>query len=278
MDFRTAAQDVGQMSADDYRDYFRMDKQEGKMPDNPDDYFNPKESKTSEAINNAVEMTNMNGPDDPSAEPGTAAGAAKDYSEFRDKYGLEYNEDHAKMKSPGAYSRSSGGDGFASDDGAIFTESGVYVGTAKGTENEDGDMVYDNYDSLRSASEGIKTKAEGKGFSDFGSLSDVAGAVHWLTKGDKKAEAKKDPVVYNKSTRLAEAEAGVKAYEKEILPNQGDIIFGKKPNYAQDYADSFQANLRADPDYAWKFKTNTKQSGSSNNDDMGIQFDGALDR
>ena len=49
----------------------------------------------------------------------------------------------------------------ASDDGAI-SAGGVCVGTAKGTENEDGEMVYDNYGSLESASSGIKQKAEEK--------------------------------------------------------------------------------------------------------------------
>ena len=243
MDYRTAAQDVGQMTADDFRNYFRMDKQEGTMPDNSEDYFNPKQSKTSEAINNAVEMTNMNGPDDPSAEPGTAPGAAKDYSEFRDKYGLDFNEDHSKMKSPGSYSRSSGGDGFASDDGAIFTESGVYVGTAKGSENEDGDTVYDNYDSLRSASEGIKTDAEGKGFSDFSSLSDVAGAVHWLTKGnDEPASAPAKAKEKVQSYTLSKARAYTEAYEDEARPNFGSRVTG---NYdSNDFLNKYKLNLK----------------------------------
>ena len=41
MDFRTVANEIN-MDADKYRDYFKMDKSEGTMPDNPDDYFNPK--------------------------------------------------------------------------------------------------------------------------------------------------------------------------------------------------------------------------------------------
>lgn len=269
MDFRTVANEINNMDADKYRDYFKMDKSEGTMPDNPDDYFNPKtdfvKAEGTKAAETAASkmggISGADGPDSPQAEPGEAPGAMKDYSEFRDKYGLEFNEEHSKMKSPGAYSKSSGGDGFASDDGAIFTESGVYVGTAKGTENEDGDMVYDNYGSLESASSGIKQKAEGKGWTDFSSLSDVAGAVHWLTKDDKPKGPEKEPEPYRKSDTLARAEAGVKAYEETILPRQGDIMFGKNPDYAQKYADSFQANLRSDPDYAWKFKKEGQQTG-----------------
>ena len=221
MDFRTVANEINNMDVDKYRDYFKMDKSEGTMPDNPDDYFNPKtdfvKAEGTKAAETAASkmggVAGFDGPDSPGSEPGEAPGAMKDYSEFRDKYGLEFNEEHSKMKSPGAYNKSSGGDGFASDDGAIFTESGVYVGTAKGTENEDGEMVYDNYGSLESASSGIKQKAEGKGFTDFSSLSDVAGAVHWLTKDDKPEAPEKEPEPYRKSDTLARAEAGVKAYE-----------------------------------------------------------------
>ena len=267
MDFRTVANEINNMDVDKYRQYFKMDKSEGSMPDNPDDYFSPKTDfvkaeGTAAADTAAQKMSGIAGPDQPDAEPGEAPGAIKDYAEFRDKYGLEFNEDHSKMKSPGAYNKSNGGDGFASDDGAIFTESGVYVGTAKGSENEDGDMVYDNYGSLKSASEGIKTEAEGKGFTDFSSLSDVAGAVHWLTKDDKPEGPKKEPEPYRKSDKLARAQAGVKAYEETILPRQGDIITGKNKSYAQDYADSFQMNLRSDPDYSWKFKQDDKDTGS----------------
>jgi len=285
MDYRTATSDIKSMSPDELRNYFSIDDTSGTMPEKADDYYSASSGSTktmsADEIMEAGGATGskMNIPDEPSTEPGQAPGPVNDYSEFRDKYGLEYNEDHAKMKSPGAYSRSSGGDGFASDDGAIFTESGVYVGTAKGSENEDGEMVYDNYDSLRSASEGIKTDAEGKGFTDFSSLSDVAGAVHWLTKDDKKKDtAKKEPEVYNKSTKLAEAEAGVKAFDDVILPRQGDVMFGKMPDYAQQYADAFQTNLRNDPDYAWKFKGEDKQGAKSKMDNAKINFDGALDR
>ena len=167
-----------------------------------------------------------------------------DYSDFRDKYGLDYNESHAKMKSPGAYSRSTGGDGFATDDGAIFTENGVYVGTAKGSENDDGEMVYDNYGSLRSAAESIKKDAEGKGFSNFGSLSDVAGAVNWLTKGEDKAEsapAKAKEKV--QSYTLSKARAMTDAYETDFRPNLGSMMFDPEYQGGQKFLDKYKLNL-----------------------------------
>ena len=285
MDYRTATSDIKSMSPDELRNYFSIDDSSGTMPEKADDYYSATSGGTktmsAEEIMEAGKsgVSKMSGPDVPAAEPGEAPGAVEDYSDFREKYGLEYNEDHAKMKSPGAYSKSTGGDGFASDDGAIFTESGVYVGTAKGSENEDGEMTYENYGSLESAASGIKKEAEGKGFTDFSSLSDVAGAVHWLTKDDKKEETvKKEPEVYNKSTKLAEAEAGVKAFDDVILPNQGDVMFGKMPDYAQQYADAFQTNLRNDPDYAWKFKGENKQGTKSKMQGAKINFDGSLDR
>ena len=264
MDFRTAVRDISKMSPDEINSYYdNKAPSAGKMPDNEDDYYNPGKSKTTAEGLLAGAAEAGDGPDNPAAEPGQAPGAAtgKDYAEFRKKYGLDYNEDHAKMKSPGAYSRSSGGDGFASDDGAIFTESGVYVGTAKGSENEDGDMVYD-YGALESASSGIKQEAEGKGWSDFSSLSDVAGAVHWLTKDDKPEEkAEEKPPEYKKSERLAKAEARMQAYDKVFTGKQGDILFGKNPDYAQDFSNAYKKALRSDPDYQWKFdeRANAKE-------------------
>ena len=269
MDFRTAVQDVGQMNADDYRDYFRMDKQEGKMPDNAEDYFNPKENKTSEAINNAVEMTNMNGPDQPSAEPGTAPGADKDWtaSDFKNILGLS--------------SRSDVGDNFNEGAGATDsdkTKSNPLLGKGYLSDDDFSRLKNDKaFQDLYMEKGGSKAERIKSGDFDWDEMS-INHMDSFLDQYGSELKNLGEKPVYNKSTKLAEAEAGVKAYEKEILPYQGDIIFGKKPNYAQDYADSFKANLRADPDYSWKFKTNTKQSGSSNNDDMGIQFDGALDR
>ena len=226
MDYSTAIKDISKMSPQEMADYFQDDSLAQPIP-KEDEYF---------------------GTDQPQAEPGQAKGAVKDYSEFRKKYGLEYNEKHAKMKSPGAYSKSSGGDGFASDNGAIFTEAGVYVGTAS-------DDDYSSYSKLKSDSTSIKKKAEGKGFTDFSSLSDVAGAVHWLTKEDKpeeKVEKEKKPE-YKKSDKLAQAQARNTAYNEVVSGQQGDIIFGKNPDYAKDFADSYKNALRSDPDYQYRF-------------------------
>nr|BDD47435.1 hypothetical protein 13 [Pelagibacteraceae bacterium] len=261
MDLRTAVRDIGNMSPDEINSYYNNNAPSaGKMPENEDDYYNPGKSKTTaeDLLAGAAEAGGGvgagtaeagDGPDSPAAEPGQAPGAPKDYSEFRKKYGLEYNEDHAKMKSPGAYSESTGGDGFASDDGAIFTEAGVYVGTAS-------DDDYSSYSKLQSDSSSIKKEAEGKGFTDFSSLSDVAGAVHWLTKDDKPEEEVKEEEEkpeYKKSERLAKAQARMKAYDKVFVGKQGDIIFGKNPDYAQDFSNAYKKALRSDPDYQWKF-------------------------
>ena len=153
-----------------------------------------------------------------------------DYSDFREKYGLEFDEEDSKLKPPGKYSSGSGGDGYATDDGAIFTADGVYVGTAKGSKNDDGEITYDNYDRLASDASGIKKEAEGKGFSDFSSLSDVAGAVYWLTKDDKKEDTAKEeeeePYFPIKTPEVAKAAARTKSFSKNVRPNYGTLLFG----------------------------------------------------
>ena len=163
--------------------------------------------------------------------------------EIRDKFGLKYNEKHAELGAPGKFSRSTGGDGYATKDGAIFTESGEYVGSVKG----DGDAdYYAGYSDLTDAASSIKKQHEGKGFSNVNSLSDIAGAVHWLTKGDdteKAAVEAFEGITY--SDKVAKAKAGQAAFEETILPRQGDYIMGRKEtNPADDYLDAYKLQLK----------------------------------
>ena len=147
--------------------------------------------------------------------------------QIREKFGLSYNDKHASKGAPGKYSESTGGDGFATKDGAIFTESGDYVGSVKGDGDSD---YYAGYSKLTDAASSIKQKHEGKGFSDVDSLSDVAGAVHWLTKGEQEApktEGPEEPAApVSVSPKLAEARTRVKQYEEDVL--SGRSVYGKK--------------------------------------------------
>ena len=167
--------------------------------------------------------------------------AAMTAEEVRKKFNLNFNEDHSKLSGP-EYSKGTGGDGFTND-GAIFTEHGEYVGSI----DADGDKdYYAGFSNLTNAASDIKQKSEGKGFTNVNSLSDVAGAVHWLTKGDKEEEEKepeKPEEPYVQSEKLSKAKAGVKAYEEAILPNTGDIITGKNKDYKLDFLNNYKLNL-----------------------------------
>lgn len=147
--------------------------------------------------------------------------------EIREKFGLKYNEKHAEMSAPGKYSKNTGGDGFANDKGAIFTESGEYVGSVKGDGDED---YYAGYSKLTDAASDIKKEAEGKGFSNVNSLSDVAGAVHWLTKGGEEEKApveEKENEPIRHSPEIKQAIERVRTYENDINSGKiSDDIFG----------------------------------------------------
>ena len=171
--------------------------------------------------------------------------------QIREKFGLSYNEKHASKGAPGKYSESTGGDGFATKDGAIFTESGDYVGSVKGDGDSD---YYAGYSKLTDAASSIKQKHEGKGFSDVDSLSDVAGAVHWLTKGEQasKPEGPKEPEApVSVSPRLAEARTRVKQYEEDVLGGRS-IVGAKDAAEKQADASSFldRYKLKLDQDYS----------------------------
>lgn len=163
--------------------------------------------------------------------------------EIREKFGLKFNEEHSKMSAPGAYSRDSGGDGFAHDNGAIFTQDGTYVGSVKGDGDEE---YYAGYKSLIDAASPYKEKKEGKGFSSVDSLSDVAGAVRFLTDGEAQAPAPtEESEGYTWSEPVVKAKAYVDAFDESYLPNQGQIIFGtdRGKQAAQEFSDNYKLNL-----------------------------------
>ena len=72
--------------------------------------------------------------------------------------------------------------------------------------------------------------------------------------GEKAPEPEPDPEPYQMSEELASAQAGVKSFKNNIIPNQGDIIFGRDlnsagkstntENYLGDYALNLKGNLK----------------------------------
>ena len=155
----------------------------------------------------------------------SSSGGAMTPEEIRDKFGLKFDKKHAEMSGK-KFSRSTGGDGYANKNGAIFTESGEYVGSVKGDGDED---YYAGYSDLTDAASSIKQEHEGKGFSSVDSLSDVAGAVHWLTKG-KKEEAKTEetgnkPIEH--SPEIKQSVDRIRTYEDDVMSGKmSDDIFG----------------------------------------------------
>ena len=80
---------------------------------------------------------------------------------------------------------------------------------------------------------------------------DIDAAFRALGARDAKsapAAVKEEP--YQKSKEFASAQAGVKAYDEHILPNQGDIIFGRDKNAEgestnkKSYLDAYSLNLK----------------------------------
>ena len=76
--------------------------------------------------------------------------------------------------------------------------------------------------------------------------NDIDFAFRQLGARDAKSAApKKEPEPYQMSETLAKAKAGVDAYEEHILPNQGDIIFGRgKTDHNKNYLDAYSLNLK----------------------------------
>ena len=74
------------------------------------------------------------------------------------------------------------------------------------------------------------------------SANDLGTAVRALHNGDGEATEKK-PETNQWSQPMAEARAGVTAYENTILPNAGDYITGKKKDMQGDYLKDYKLNL-----------------------------------
>ena len=191
---------------------------------------------TAEAYDDQRVVTNQAEIDAAKAKNESSGGTgAMTAEEVRKKFGLSFNEEHSKMDAPGAYSRSSGGDGFAHDNGAIFTKSGEYVGSVKADEEDE--YYEEKFKDLTDAASPYKEKAEGKGFSSVDSLSDVAGAVRFLTDGDGGADVP-EPVYEQKpiehSAEITQAKERVQNWERSVEDgSMSDSIFNN------DSMDSF---------------------------------------
>lgn len=87
----------------------------------------------------------------------------------------------------------------------------------------------------------------GRSASDFDDdksrASDLGFAVRALHNGDGEATEEKKPETNQWSQPMAEARAGVKAYDETILTNAGDYITGKKKDMNADYLKSYKLNL-----------------------------------
>ena len=154
----------------------------------------------------------------PTGSSSGGSDAAYSAEEVREKFNLDFNKDHAKL-SGSDYSRETGGDGKAAmPEGAIFTESGEYVGSIDPDAESE---YYEGFSDLADAASSIKQKAEGKGFTNVNSFSDVAGAVHWLTKGGKEEKPDTDipkemTVKYELSKPAQEAVERVQNYQGKL--------------------------------------------------------------
>lgn len=275
MDYRTAIQDVANMSAADKLKYFSVDNSAGDMPDNADDYFDPdgpsKTVDTKTAAESGI-MSKMSGPDQPAAEPGEAPGAAKDWTaaDFKNILGLS--------------SRSDVGDNFNEGAGATDsdkTKSNPLLGKGYLSDDDFNRLKNDKaFQDLYMKKGGSKAERIKSGEFDWDEMSINHMDAFLDQYGSELKKGSGEKPVYNKSTKLAEAQANVKAYEDVFLPNQGDIMLNKMPDFAQKYSDAYKANLRNDPDYAWKFKGENKQDDSEDpvSKAMKIKFDGAIDK
>ena len=178
------------------------------------------------AVNNSNDTTDgsLNSPN----EVGGSGGGepAMTAEEVRDKFGLDFNKDHAKG------SGSKAGDGFGdASNGAIYTETGEYIGTVQAG-GEDGDD-YTGYQDMGDAATSIKKKHEKKGFTEFSSFNDVAGVAHWLTMSGEEPEAEaeaKPKLPTQLSHTAAEAEAFTRSYtDFERSGDMTQMISGYNP-------------------------------------------------
>jgi len=276
MDYRTATSDIKSMSPDELRNYFSIDDSSGTMPEKADDYYSATSGGTKTMSADEIMKAGnaagdkMSGPDEPAAEPGEAPGAAKDWtaSDFKNILGLS--------------SRSDVGDNFNAGAGATDsdkTKSNPLLGKGYLSDDDYNRLKSDKaFQDLYMEKGGSKAERIKSGEFDWDEMSINHMDAFLDQYGSELKKGTGEKPVYNKSTKLAEAEAGVKAFDDVILPKQGDVMFGKMPDYAQQYADAFQTNLRNDPDYAWKFKGKDKQGDKSKMDGAKIDFDGKLDR
>ena len=128
--------------------------------------------------------------------------------------------------------------------GDVFGASGNYNGSDADTERLMDNKELKNYfvDDL-GRDEGDWTDGQ-KSSNDLDTVFDK------LLSKESAAPQVKEAEPYQMSEELASAKAGVKAFEENILPNQGDIIMGLDKNEAGEstnrkkYLDAFSLNLK----------------------------------
>ena len=153
--------------------------------------------------------------------------------EARSRFGLAYNDSHAKG-------------GGSLDDGALYVN-GEYIGSMTGTKMEQQRSGPDIEAKGIGKYEAIQDYAIDNGFgearAEWNSYNDVQGAIEEVIGGSApEAEPKaKPPVVL--SDRAAEAIAGTKAYEDVMLPRQGDYTIRNDQSVVSDFDNQFKLNL-----------------------------------
>ena len=87
-------------------------------------------------------------------------------------------------------------------------------------------------------------KDAGVDYTNFNTATDVENAIHDADWGSSTEEESDEP--WQQSQTLAEAKAGVDAYDDVILPHIGDYITGKKKDMSGDFMNAYKLNLAAE--------------------------------
>lgn len=256
MDYSTAIKDISKMSPSEMASYFGdVSFSKSDMPENEDDYYNPKK-KDSDFLETATNV--VNGPDNPAAEPGESGGVPSSVSDwtaqnFKNQLGLS--------------SRENVGDNFNASAGATDSDKTKanpllgegYLSNDDFKRLKNDDKFRDLYMKESSNWDGSKADRIKSGDFDWDEMS-INHMDAFLDRfGSKMNTSEKETPEYKKSDVLAQAQARNTAYNEVVQGKQGDVIFGRNPDYAKDFADSYKSSLRSDPDYQWRFERNANE-------------------
>ena len=246
MDYSTAIKDISKMSPREMADYFQDESLAQPKPDD-DKYF---------------------GTDQPQAEPGEAKGAPSPY-QGAPSSSKAWTADTFQNEL-GLGSREGIGDNYNAGAGATDsdkTKSNPLLGKGYMSDDDferlkDDKNFRDLYMEKASSWEGSKADRIKDGDFDWDEMS-INHMDAFLDRfGSPKTEnSTAEKPAYKKSDKLAQAQARNTAYGEVVVGKQGDILIGKNPDYAKDFADSYKNALRSDPDYQYRFdlKRNAKE-------------------